>query len=117
MSNRPTISDKIKIRLWILAGGRCQYEGCNVPLWRDDLTMAQMNGAYIAHIIDVNPQTAEAREVTDRPWTDMYWQSSGVFAASCHTGEDPTYTGAGMDYLIAYWAGVRYGLLPGGGVN
>ena len=68
-------------------------------------------------IIDVNPQTAEAREVTDRPWTDMYWQSSGVFAASCHTGEDPTYTGAGMDYLIAYWAGVRYGLLPGGGVN
>lgn len=57
MSSRPDISEKIKTRLWVLSGGRCQYEGCNEPLWRDDLTMAQMNGAYIAHIVDVNPQT------------------------------------------------------------
>lgn len=57
MSNRSAIPEKTRTRLWVLAGGRCQYEGCNEPLWRDDLTMAQMNGAYIAHIIDVNPQT------------------------------------------------------------
>ena len=57
MSGRPAIPDKIKMRLWLLAGGRCQYERCNEPLWRDDLTLAQMNRAYIAHIIDVNPQT------------------------------------------------------------
>jgi len=57
MSSRPAIPDKTKLRLWILAGGRCQYEGCNAPLWRDDLTLAQMNAAYIAHIIDVNPKT------------------------------------------------------------
>lgn len=57
MGNRPNISEKIRTRLWVLAGGRCQYEGCNEPLWRDNLTMAQMNGAYIAHIIDMNPQT------------------------------------------------------------
>lgn len=57
MSGRPAIPDKIKMRLWLLAGGRCQYEGCNEPLWRDDLTFAQMNRAYIAHIIDVKPQT------------------------------------------------------------
>lgn len=57
MSSRPAIPDKTKLRLWILAGGRCQYEGCNEPLWRDELTLAQMNAAYIAHIIDVNPKT------------------------------------------------------------
>ncbi len=57
MSKRPTIPKQIQIRLWVLAGGRCQYEGCNKILWRDDLTMAKMNNAYIAHIIDVNEQT------------------------------------------------------------
>lgn len=57
MSSRPAIPDKTKLRLWILAGGRCQYEGCSEPLWRDELTLAQMNAAYIAHIIDVNPKT------------------------------------------------------------
>lgn len=57
MSKRQDIPEKIKTRLWLLAGGRCQYEGCNEPLWRDELTMAEMNAAFIAHIIDVNPQT------------------------------------------------------------
>jgi SMODS-associated and fused to various effectors sensor domain len=33
------------------AGGRCEYPACNKPLWRDDLTLAKMNGAYLAHIV------------------------------------------------------------------
>ena len=45
------IPEKIKLRLWLASGGRCQYEGCNKALWRDDLTLAQMNRAYIAHIV------------------------------------------------------------------
>lgn len=54
---RPSLHEKTIVRLWVLAGGRCQYAGCNAPLWRDDLTLADMNGAYIAHIRDVNPKT------------------------------------------------------------
>lgn len=49
------IHDKIKLHLWILAGGRCQYRGCNKTLWRDDRTQAKMNAAYIAHIIADSP--------------------------------------------------------------
>lgn len=45
------IPETIKIRLWGKAGGRCQYEGCNQPLWLDSLTQAEFNTAYIAHII------------------------------------------------------------------
>lgn len=41
----------VKIRLWGKTGGRCQYEGCNKPLWLDTLTKAEFNTAYIAHII------------------------------------------------------------------
>lgn len=53
MRKRDNISEKTKIQLWILSGGRCQY--CNKPLWRDDLTMADMNTAYIAHIVAADP--------------------------------------------------------------
>lgn len=37
--------------LWIKAGGRCQYEGCNKSLTEDILTKKNYNQAYIAHIV------------------------------------------------------------------
>jgi len=49
------IPEKIKIRLWGKAGGRCQYKGCNKPLYMDSLTKAEFNTAYIAHIIADSP--------------------------------------------------------------
>ena len=49
------IPENVKIRLWGKAAGRCQYEGCNEPLWYDDLTKAEFNSAYIAHIIADSP--------------------------------------------------------------
>jgi len=69
----------------------------------------------LREIIDIEPQTLEARELDDRHWTDMYWQSGGHFDASCHTAEDRTLVSAGFDYLVAYWMGVYYGILPGAG--
>ena len=45
----------MKIRLWGRAAGRCQYEGCNTPLWLDGLTQAEFNVAYVAHIIGDKP--------------------------------------------------------------
>jgi hypothetical protein len=45
------IPDSVKLRLWGKAAGRCQYDGCNKPLWRDDLTKAEFNTAYIAHVV------------------------------------------------------------------
>lgn len=49
------IPENVKIRLWGKAAGRCQYEGCNEPLWYDELTKAEFNSAYIAHIIADSP--------------------------------------------------------------
>lgn len=49
--SKTNIPEKIKTQLWTLSGGRCEYSGCNKPLWRDDLTMTKMNKSYIAHII------------------------------------------------------------------
>ncbi len=49
------IPERVKLRLWGKAAGRCQYEGCNNPLWLDTLTQVEFNAAYIAHIIADRP--------------------------------------------------------------
>lgn len=49
--NRTPIPPKTILRLWVKAAGRCQFEGCNKQLWRDDITMKECNKAYVAHIV------------------------------------------------------------------
>jgi len=49
------IPEKVKIRLWGVAAGRCEYAGCNKPLWHDSLTKAQFNLSYIGHIVADKP--------------------------------------------------------------
>jgi hypothetical protein len=46
-----SISDKNKYLLWVKAGGRCMYRGCNKSLCQDIITKRNFNQSYIAHII------------------------------------------------------------------
>lgn len=57
------IPESVKIRLWGKAAGRCEYEGCNQPLWLDQLTKAEFNSAYIAHIIPEKSAKLSVHEV------------------------------------------------------
>jgi len=50
-----SIPETVKIRLWGKSAGRCQYDGCNRPLWQDEVTQIEFNSAYIAHIIADSP--------------------------------------------------------------
>ncbi|MGE8000273.1 SAVED domain-containing protein [Lysinibacillus sp. NPDC093190] len=56
------IPESVKMRLWGKAAGRCQYEGCNKPLWLDSLTQCEFNTAYIAHIIADKPRGPRGHE-------------------------------------------------------
>ncbi|KVV16030.1 SAVED domain-containing protein [Flavobacterium sp. TAB 87] len=38
-------------KLWVKSGGRCQYDGCNIPLWKDSLMQKDLNKSYISHIV------------------------------------------------------------------
>lgn len=49
------IPTQVRQCLWGKAGGRCQYAGCNHPLYRDDVTNAEFNTSYIAHIVADKP--------------------------------------------------------------
>ncbi|MFC2087084.1 SAVED domain-containing protein [Bacteroidota bacterium] len=61
--SKTKIPEKIKTQLWTLSAGRCEYRGCNNTLWRDDLTMAKMNKAYIAHIVADSPDGPRGDDV------------------------------------------------------
>jgi len=50
MSRKP-IPEKIKLELWIKSAGRCEFNGCNEPVWYNGLTLSEGNFAEVAHII------------------------------------------------------------------
>ncbi|MCK9404097.1 MAG: SAVED domain-containing protein [Chitinophagaceae bacterium] len=51
-----SVSEQVKFRLWGKAAGCCQYENCSHPLYYDQLTKAEFNTAYIAHIYADQPK-------------------------------------------------------------
>jgi hypothetical protein len=54
-SKRPKIPTPTQVQLWVQAGGRCEFPGCNAYLLRDDLTFTEGNYSNIAHIISWIP--------------------------------------------------------------
>jgi hypothetical protein len=50
-SGRGSISNQETLRLWVAAGGRCEYRGCNEYLLEDELTGYELNLAERAHIV------------------------------------------------------------------
>jgi len=49
--SKSDIPERVRYLLWARSAGRCEFDGCNRPLWRDGLTQIEMNFADIAHII------------------------------------------------------------------
>ena len=61
--NRLKIPDDIKLRLWVFSGGRCEFPGCNKPVWRDGLTLKSDNFAHMAHIVAASPDGPRGSEI------------------------------------------------------
>ncbi len=51
---RKPVPAEVAKKLWVKAGGRCEYEGCNKLLYRDSLTEQEMNTSYIAHVVSAS---------------------------------------------------------------
>ncbi len=54
--NRLTIPPEIRLKLWVLSGGRCEIPGCNKYVWRHGVTLQEDNFAHIAHIVAASPK-------------------------------------------------------------
>ena len=48
---RKSIPDSVKLQLWVKSAGRCEFKGCNIPVWYNGLTLNSGNFAEVAHII------------------------------------------------------------------
>src|SRR5438552_2739341 len=44
------VHESAKLMLWGKAAGRCEFAGCNKPLWKSSITQEQVNIAQKAHI-------------------------------------------------------------------
>lgn len=61
--SRLSIPDHVKLKLWVFSGGRCEFPGCNKPVWRDTLTLKSDNFAHMAHIVAASPAGPRGDEV------------------------------------------------------
>lgn len=50
-TTRLSIPEKIKLKIWNDSAGRCEFRGCNKPLWFNELTLSNANFGKLAHII------------------------------------------------------------------
>lgn len=53
---RPAIPQYVQCELWGRAAGRCEFRGCNKPLYIDDLTQKRSNLGVISHIVAFSPE-------------------------------------------------------------
>ena len=81
--NRPKIPDQVKLKLWTKSGGRCQYRGCNLNLYKDSLKYADLNKSYIAHIYGYSPSSARYDSVLS-PKLEKDFSNLMLMCDECH---------------------------------
>ncbi len=52
---RKKIPEDVKLKLWVLSGGRCEHPNCNEYVWRDGMTLKEDHFGHMAHIIAASP--------------------------------------------------------------
>ena len=63
-------SSRTITKLWAKAAGRCEYDGCNELLYKDDLTSEDINRGFVAHIIAASPDGPRGDEVLSAQLVD-----------------------------------------------
>lgn len=64
------VSPQTITKLWAKAAGRCEYDGCNKLLYKDDLTSEDINRGFVAHIIAASPDGPRGDEVLSAQLVD-----------------------------------------------
>ena len=52
LKNKPKdVPRHTRLKLWVKSAGRCEFRGCNEPVWRNNLTLSDGNFGEVCHII------------------------------------------------------------------
>jgi len=73
--------------LWGVAAGRCEFNGCNKPLWKSSVTQEQVNIAEKAHIYSFSGEGPRGNEgITDEQLNDL--PNLMLVCPECHAKMD-----------------------------
>ncbi|MCD8293682.1 MAG: SAVED domain-containing protein [Clostridia bacterium] len=62
--SKTCIPKNVAVELWGRAAGRCEFRGCNKPLYEHYLTKAKCNVSNLAHIIADSPHGPRGEQIT-----------------------------------------------------
>src|SRR3972149_4692177 len=66
------ISEPVQRMLWARAAGRCEFAGCNTPLWKSSVTQETVNKAQKSHIYSFRDKGPRGNEgVPDEAINDL----------------------------------------------
>lgn len=68
---RKNIPDTVKLKLWVKSAGRCEFKGCNTPVWHNGLTLSEGNFAQVAHIIGSSLEGPRGNEQSEELQIDF----------------------------------------------
>lgn len=86
MSSRKSVPEATRLQLWVKTAGRCEFKGCNVPVWYNGLTLGEGNFAEVAHIIGSSKDGPRGTEQSEELQVDF--NNLMLLCQRCHTEID-----------------------------
>ena len=80
--NRKSIPLTTRLKLWIKAGGRCQFKHCNKPVYEHGMTLQDGNFADIAHIIGAKKSAARGGKLSEE--LQVEYSNLMLLCKDCH---------------------------------
>src|SRR5690349_4729616 len=77
------INSTTVLQLYVMAGGRCEFQGCNRPLIKHHLTQQYGNFGEVAHIVAFSPQGPRGA-LGARPTNIHDLSNLMLLCADCH---------------------------------
>ena len=87
-----SVSRKTTLLLWVRAGGRCEFDGCNEYLFRHHVTLDDVNLAELAHIVAFKPDGPRGND-QGRPGDIHAPENLMLLCQRCHKLIDDQDTG------------------------
>lgn len=80
--SRKSIPKTEKLQLWVKSAGRCEFKGCNLPVWYNGLTLSKGNFAEVAHIIGSSRDGPRGTEQSEELQTE--YSNLMLLCQPCH---------------------------------
>lgn len=91
------INEHTRMMLWGRSGGRCQFKGCNKPVWKNPVTQKELNIAQKAHIYAFSDDGPRGRDGIDNSELNSF-ENLMLVCHPCHTEIDDEKDGG--DYPV-----------------